>query len=45
MMEQAYWVIGRGTGITALGLFTLSIDIASRGRGGCQAAKPMGRPA
>lgn len=25
MMEQAYWVVGRGTGITALVLFTLSI--------------------
>lgn len=34
MMEQAWWVVGRGTGITALALFTLSIALGIVTRSG-----------
>lgn len=34
MMDQALWVMGRGTGITALGLFTLSIALGVATRSG-----------
>lgn len=34
MIDQALWVVGRGTGITALGLFTLSIALGIGTRSG-----------
>lgn len=34
MMEQAYWVVGRGSGITALALFTLSVALGIVTRSG-----------